>query len=155
MANNLAEKFNLDMYLPEEKKSRKSKTKSKVKIVVLPKSIKRLVAFMLVVAALSTCLLYLRAEQEKLNYKITKIEESLEVAEAENVRLNTEYTRIFEAFEIDENCLLKKYGITKAELSQICYIDLSEGDKIIVSGDKTKCDSWWEEVTYYHHLHNA
>ena len=64
------------------------------------------------------------------------MESQIEIEKGETVRLNAELSSKISTDKIEdyaENVL----GMVKAENYQINYIDLSEGDQILISGDKT------------------
>lgn len=74
-----------------------------------------------------------------LERQIANVESQLSIAESENVRLNAELSSKISTDKIEdyaENVL----GMVKAENYQISYIDLSKGDRIVVSGNKTVND---------------
>lgn len=80
--------------------------------------------------------LMMKVKSTTLDEEIKMAEQQIEVAEAETVRLSAERDAMFNGFELIQYAE-DKLGMVKAEPYQIQYIDLSEGDKFIVSGDKT------------------
>ena len=58
------------------------------------------------------------------------LKKELSVLEAENLRLTTEYERMFDLATVKEAA--ESAGMVKPASSQICYIDLSEGDSAVV-----------------------
>ena len=80
-------------------------------------------------------LLFQKVECDSLAREISKLEEQISIEEAESVRLNAELAAMLSTENI-EYYAEEVLGMVKAESYQITYIDLSEGDKIIVSGDK-------------------
>ena len=58
------------------------------------------------------------------------LKEELSVLETENLRLTTEYERMFDLATVKEAA--EAAGMVKPVSSQICYIDLSEGDSAVV-----------------------
>lgn len=85
------------------------------------------------------CFLGLLVMESKINAlerEISYVESEIDIQEGEAVRLNAELSSMISSDKIEdyaENVL----GMVKAENYQISYIDLSEGDEIVVSGDKT------------------
>ena len=81
-------------------------------------------------------LLVMDSKINALDKQITSIENKIDIQEGESVRLNAELSSKISSDKIEsyaENVL----GMVKAESYQISYIDLSEGDEIVVSGDRT------------------
>ena len=71
-----------------------------------------------------------------LDKQISSVQSELSIAQGESVRLNAELNGMISTEKI-ENYAENVLGMVKAESYQISYIDLSEGDKIVVSGDRT------------------
>lgn len=80
-------------------------------------------------------LLFAKAEINELDKQISSVEAQIEIQEGEAVRLNAELSGMLSASRIEE-IAEEELGMVKAESYQITYIDLSEGDEIVVSGDK-------------------
>lgn len=81
-------------------------------------------------------LLVMESKINALDKQIASVESKIDIQEGEAVRLNAELSSKISSDKIEsyaENVL----GMVKAENYQISYIDLSEGDEIVVSGDKT------------------
>ena len=85
--------------------------------------------------SLSMLFLMMKVKSTTLDEEIKMMEQQIEIAEAENVRLNAKCDSLFNGVELLEYAE-EKLGMVKAEPYQIHYIDLSEGDKIVISGDK-------------------
>ncbi|MGN0526615.1 MAG: hypothetical protein ACI4IF_04200 [Acutalibacteraceae bacterium] len=84
-------------------------------------------------------ILVMNSKINALDRQIANVENELSIAEGESVRLNAELSSKISTDKIEdyaENVL----GMVKAENYQISYIDLSKGDQIVVSGDKTVND---------------
>jgi hypothetical protein len=81
-------------------------------------------------------LLVMNTECDELLNEITQVENDIEIAEGENVRLNAEINSKISTDKID-NYAVDVLGMVKAENYQIYYVDLSEEDEIVLSGDKT------------------
>ncbi len=81
-------------------------------------------------------LLVMDSKINALDKQISSVESKLEIQEGEAVRLNAELSSKISSDKI-ENYAENVLGMVKAESYQISYIDLSEGDEIVVSGDKT------------------
>ncbi len=81
-------------------------------------------------------LLAMDSQSNELDKQIAAVQSQIDIAEGESVRLNAELSNKISTEKIEdyaENVL----GMVKAESYQINYIDLTEGDEIVVSGDKT------------------
>ncbi len=81
-------------------------------------------------------LLVMESRINALDKQIASVESKIDIQEGEAVRLNAELSSKISSDKIEsyaENVL----GMVKAESYQISYIDLSEGDEIVVSGDRT------------------
>lgn len=81
-------------------------------------------------------ILVMESRINALDKQISSVESKIEIQEGEAVRLNAELSSKISSDKIEsyaENVL----GMVKAESYQISYIDLSEGDEIVVSGDRT------------------
>lgn len=104
--------------------------------VEVNKFIKQLIAVFAVGCMCFLALLAMEAKVNALNRKIATISNEIEIQEGEAVRLNAELSSKISSDKI-ENYAENVLGMVKAESYQISYIDLSEGDEIVVSGDKT------------------
>lgn len=80
-------------------------------------------------------LLFQKVECDSLTREINNLEEQITIEEAEGVRLKSELAAMVSTEKI-EYYAEEVLGMVKAESNQITYIDLSEGDKIVISGDK-------------------
>jgi len=80
-------------------------------------------------------LLFQKVECDSLTREINNLEEQITIEEAEGVRLKSELAAMVSTEKI-EYYAEEVLGMVKAESNQITYIDLSEGDKIVVSGNK-------------------
>lgn len=81
-------------------------------------------------------LLVMDSKINALDKQISSIESKIDIQEGEAVRLNAELSSKISSDKI-ENYAENVLGMVKAESYQISYIDLSEGDEIVVSGDRT------------------
>ncbi len=81
-------------------------------------------------------LLVMDSKINALDKQISSVESKIDIQEGEAVRLNAELSSKISSDKI-ENYAENVLGMVKAESYQISYIDLSEGDEIVVSGDKT------------------
>ena len=81
-------------------------------------------------------LLVMESKINALDKQIASVESKIDIQEGEAVRLNAELSSKMSSDKI-ENYAENVLGMVKAESYQISYIDLSEGDEIVVSGDKT------------------
>ncbi len=94
---------------------------------------------MVVFVAGCLCFLGLLVMDSKINAldkQIASVEGKIDIQEGEAVRLNAELSSKISSDKI-ENYAENVLGMVKAESYQISYIDLSDGDEIVVSGDKT------------------
>ena len=80
-------------------------------------------------------LLSLDARNNELQSQIQQTREQIDILEAEKVRLNSEMNALYTPDKIEE--WAEEHGMVKVDASQITYIDLSEGDKVVLSGGKT------------------
>jgi hypothetical protein len=87
------------------------------------------------VTSLSMLFLIMKVKSTTLDEEIKMLEQQIEIAEAETVRLSAERDAMFNGFELIQYAE-KNLGMVKAEPYQIQYINLSEGDEIVISGDK-------------------
>ena len=81
-------------------------------------------------------LLVMDSKINALDKQIASVENEIDIQKGEAVRLNAELSSKISSDKI-ENYAENVLGMVKAESYQISYIDLSEGDEIVVSGDKT------------------
>lgn len=91
-----------------------------------------------------------QVRNDAITREIAYLEEQIEIQKSEKVRLEMELARKFSTEEIEK--FAKEHGMVKAEAHQITYIDLSEGDKVIVSGGKdvpTEEDTLWYKIKYF------
>lgn len=102
----------------------------------VPASIKKAMCFGLVCFAMMIGLLVMETKSDALMTEISAVQKEIDIAHGENVRLNAELSSMIATDKI-EDYAVNVLGMVKAESYQINYIDLSEGDEIVVSGDKT------------------
>ena len=103
---------------------------------VVPSVIKKIMCFTVVCFAMVVVLLVMQTKCDTLMNEIAAVQSEIKIAEGENVRLNAELSTLVASDKI-ENYAENVLGMVKAESYQIDYIDLSQGDEIVVSGDKT------------------
>ncbi len=106
------------------------------KSVAIPTAIKKIMCFAVVCVSLMVVLLVLQTKNDNVLSEISNVQKGIEIAQGENVRLNAELSSMIASDRIEEYAE-NELGMVKAESYQIHYIDLSEGDEIVVSGDKT------------------
>lgn len=106
----------------------------------IPSSLKKAMCFGLVCFAMMIALLVMHTKCDTLMTEIATVQSSIDIAHGENVRLNAELSSMIATDKIEEYAV-NELGMVKAESYQINYIDLSEGDEIVVSGDKTVSDN--------------
>ncbi len=103
----------------------------------VPSAIKKSMVFFACCVLMLAVNLMLQTKYDTLSNEITAIENEIDIVEGENVRLNAELSSMISSDKIEsyaENVL----GMVKAENYQISYIDLSDGDEIVLSGNKDK-----------------
>ncbi len=111
-----------------------------VEKITVPVSIKKAMCFAVVCLSLVAVLLVMNTRCDSLMNEISDVQSQIQIAEGENVRLNAELSSKIATDKI-ENYAEDVLGMVKAENYQIDYIDLSNGDEILVSGGKTLTDS--------------
>lgn len=104
--------------------------------VVLSPALFKAVALGVMFCVCVVALLIMESKCNALDKQISSVQSELSIAQGESVRLNAELNSMISTEKI-ENYAENVLGMVKAESYQISYIDLSEGDKIVVSGDKT------------------
>lgn len=102
-------------------------------------ALKKAIACFGVLFALTVVNLFMIAECDKLDSQIATMENEVAIAEGETVRLNAELSSMVDTEKVIEYAE-NKLGMVKAESYQITYIDLSQGDEFVVSGDKEVSD---------------
>ena len=116
------------------------------KTVAVPVFAKKLFCFVVVCACLVVALLMLNSKYDTVLSEISAVQSQISIEKGESVRLNAELSSKISTDKI-ENYAENVLGMVKAESYQISYIDLSEGDEIVVSGDKTLAED--EDETWY------
>ena len=106
------------------------------KTVNVPAFAKKLLCFVVVCACLVVALLMLNSKYDTVLSEISAVQSEISIQKGESVRLNAELSSKISTDKI-ENYAENVLGMVKAENHQITYIDLSEGDCVLVSGDKT------------------
>ncbi len=106
------------------------------KNVAIPATVKKIMCFCALCVSLMVVLLVMQTKNDNLMTEISSVQSEIEIAKGENVRLNAELNSMFASDRIEEYAE-KELGMVKAESHQINYIDLSQGDEIVVSGEKT------------------
>lgn len=97
--------------------------------------LKKAIACLCVLFALTVVNLFMISECDRLDSQIAAMENEVSIAEGETVRLNAELNSMIDTEKVIEYAETK-LGMVKAESYQITYINLSEGDEFVVSGDK-------------------
>lgn len=113
---------------------------------VVSAAFKKALVFACFCFSLVIALLVLQTKNDMVDAEIAQISNEIEIAEGEEVRLNAELNSLISSDKIDiyaQDVL----GMVKAESHQISYIDRSENDEIVVSGDKTATDE--EQESWY------
>ncbi len=107
------------------------------KTATVPAAVKKSMAFFVCCVLMLGVNLVLQSKYDTLSNEIATVESEIDIVEGENVRLNAELSSLISSDRI-ENYAENVLGMVKAENYQISYIDLSEGDEIVLSGDKDK-----------------
>lgn len=102
----------------------------------VPSSVKKAMCFLAVCFSMVVVLLVMQTKCDTLLNEIKTVQNDIKIATGENVRLKAELSSLVASDKI-ENYAENVLGMVKAESYQISYIDLSEGDEIVLSGDKT------------------
>lgn len=97
----------------------------------------RFLAAAMVVVAVIVAMIYSRAILTEYNQKISAAEAALDVKKSESVRLNAELENKVSMKNIEEYAQ-QELGMTKVSKEQIVYVDMSEGDKVVVTSRGTK-----------------
>jgi cell division protein FtsL len=105
----------------------------------VPGAVKKAMCFCAVLGVMAVILLVMQTKCDTLMSEIATVQNEIKIAESENVRLNAELNSLMASDKI-ENYAENVLGMVKAESYQISYIDLSEGDEVVVSGDKSLDD---------------
>lgn len=79
--------------------------------------------------------IYSTVRLDELNHEIAVIEKNMSVAESENTRLNMQLGSILGITKI-EDYAVNKLGMVKQESYMIEYVNLSDGDKVVLSQAK-------------------
>ncbi|MBR4286154.1 MAG: cell division protein FtsL [Clostridia bacterium] len=106
------------------------------KNVAIPTTVKKIMCFCALCVSLMVVLLVMQTKNDNLMTEISTVQSEIKIAQGENVRLNAELNSMIASDRIEEYAE-NELGMVKAESYQINYIDLSEGDEIVVSGEKT------------------
>lgn len=146
--------YDLDKYLKikdaPSAKEIQAKRKEREKALSVMRLMRWGMAIFVAVTLLSMIYIGFQVKNDALMREIAYIEEQIEIQESETTRLEMELARKFSPEEIEKYA--KDHGMIKAESYQITYIDLSEGDKVIVSGGKdvpTEENSLWYKIKYF------
>lgn len=108
----------------------------KTEKAAVPSAVKKAMCFFAVCFAMVVVLLVMQTKCDTLLSEISTVQNDIKIATGENVRLKAELSSLVSSDKI-ENYAENVLGMVKAESYQISYIDLSEGDEIVLSGDKT------------------
>lgn len=142
--------YDLDKYLeikgPSAKEIRE-KRKEREKALFVMRLMRWVMGMFVAVMILSFIYIGMQVETNALNREIAYMEEQIEIQKSETTRLEMELARQFSPTEIEKYA--EEHGMVKAESYQITYIDLSEGDKVVVSGGKdipTEENSLWYKI---------
>ncbi len=143
-ADNLA--YDLSLF-EERKREEKVQTKEEVTVKAAKAQRKgntllalKIVSTVLVIGFTVGLMLYFNAQIYELNDTINGLNGTLIAAQAEEVRLNVSLDQKISMENIEEY-ITEDLGMVKQEKYQMHYVDLSEGDKIVVA-EKGGSDLW-------------
>ncbi len=80
-------------------------------------------------------IIYTRVQADEAQREITRLQKNITAIQSENVRLSMELSSKVSMDKV-ESYAEDTLGMVKAENYQITYIDLSEGDEVVLSGGK-------------------
>lgn len=101
--------------------------------------VKQVAVFLAISLVCYFSVMYLRSSCNALEYEIAKVQIEIAEQQSETIRLTSELNAMLSTEAIDEYAA--KNGMVKAESYQVTYIDLSEGDKVVVSGGKSVAEA--------------
>lgn len=143
-ADNLA--YDLSLF-EERKKEEKQITREEVAVKEAKAQRKgntllalKIVSTVLIIGFTVGLMLYFNAQIYELNDTISGLNATLVAAQAEEVRLNVSLDQKISMENIEEY-ITEDLGMVKQEKYQMHYVDLSEGDKIVVA-DKGGSSIW-------------
>ena len=115
-------------------------------VVAVNKYAKQAAAVFALLVFCSFVLLGIRAQCNDLDRKIAEINVEIGNQASETVRLNSELNAMLSSEKIEKYAA--EHGMIKAESYQVTYIDLSDGDKVVVSGEKSveKANSFSQKI---------
>ncbi|MCR4925322.1 MAG: hypothetical protein K5917_03430 [Clostridiales bacterium] len=118
--------------LPPKKKSAKQ-----AKMEATQTAYKTIKIFLLTTAFVSVLAaqIYSTVKLDEINHEITKVENNMAVAVSENTRLNMELDSLVGLTKV-EDYAVNKLGMVKQENYKVEYIDLSQGDRVVLSQAK-------------------
>ena len=126
-------------------KNKKRKGVSAVKAVANRSALAKVSAVLIVFLAVLGMLIHMQAKLDEVNRQIARSEKTLEETKSETVRLQMELNSIV-SIEKVEDFAVNTLGMVKLETGQVEYIDLSEGDRVTVSGNRTLNKSSEDEI---------
>jgi cell division protein FtsB len=112
------------------------KHKNAVSAIFRRSSIIKAVAILLCCLTIFGMKLYSQAKLDEVNRNISRTQKALEESKAENVRLQMQLNSIVSIEKVEEYAV-NTLGMVKIEAGQVEYIDLSEGNSVDVSGNRT------------------
>lgn len=80
------------------------------------------------------------SQSDELTREMASVNKQIGIAQSENVRLNAEMTSRISIDKV-ESYAEDVLGMVKVDSYQITYLDMSAGDQIVLSGDKTAAKS--------------
>ncbi len=98
---------------------------------------------MALIIGVTVSFIYSRAMLVEVNEEVNAANEQLQILESEKTRLDMELESMVSLKNIEE--LAENMGLTKVEKYQVEYIDLSQGDKVVVS-DEAKSTSFFDQI---------
>lgn len=118
--------------LPRRQEAEKTKVHEKPKVQVRERQKISVFTLLGTAAIIGMAVLVLMSyiQLTVLSADTVELKTQLSTLETENLRLTTEYERMFDLATVKEAA--EAAGMVKPGSSQICYIDLSEGDSAVV-----------------------
>lgn len=118
------------------RRKKKSLAEAKREMRVGARQTAKILVIALCLLSMFAALLYSRLRADELTREIDAANAQLQVEQGENVRLNMQLDSMI-SLEKVESYARDELGMVKMEGYQIEYIDLSGGDTVSVSGNKT------------------
>ena len=123
------------------------KPKARQAKTVLGLSPMKAILCMALIIGVTVSFIYSRAMLVEVNEQVNAANKQLKILESEKTRLDMELESMVSLKNIEE--LAENMGLAKVEKYQVEYIDLSQGDKVVVSNEAKSVsffDQIWQSV---------